>query len=159
MVASLEAAIFNCQCDQMQNCVVGCETIYKFSHFIHHRFQTYTRSTLCLDVYRSKSRQCYIQRNPQILAVTLLLSGYRSVPRGRQQVHADLQPRLPHPAARALERMSPVVRPNDAGLPARQLAGTRRTQGESNIDHIIGPGSKCSFKIRSCYMYLEQRWR
>ena len=29
MVASMEAAIFNCQCDQMQNCEVSCETIYK----------------------------------------------------------------------------------------------------------------------------------
>ena len=24
----MEAAIFNCQCDQMQNCEGGCETIY-----------------------------------------------------------------------------------------------------------------------------------
>ena len=28
MVASMEATIFNCQCDQMQNCKGGCETIY-----------------------------------------------------------------------------------------------------------------------------------
>ena len=28
MVASMEAAIFNCQCDQMQNCDGGCETMY-----------------------------------------------------------------------------------------------------------------------------------
>ena len=27
MVASMEAAIFNCHCDQMQNCEGGCETI------------------------------------------------------------------------------------------------------------------------------------
>ena len=28
MVASMQAAIFNCQCDQMQNCEGGCETRY-----------------------------------------------------------------------------------------------------------------------------------
>ena len=28
MIASMEAAVFNCQCDQMQNCEGGCETIY-----------------------------------------------------------------------------------------------------------------------------------
>ena len=28
MVASVEPAIFNCQCDQMQDCEGGCETIY-----------------------------------------------------------------------------------------------------------------------------------
>jgi len=28
MVASMEAVIFNCQCDQMQNCVDVCEAIY-----------------------------------------------------------------------------------------------------------------------------------
>ena len=28
MVASMEAAIFSCQCDQMQNCEGGCDTIY-----------------------------------------------------------------------------------------------------------------------------------
>ena len=28
MLASMEAAISNCQCDQMQNCEGGCETIY-----------------------------------------------------------------------------------------------------------------------------------
>ena len=28
MVASTKAAIFNCQCDQMQNFEGGCETIY-----------------------------------------------------------------------------------------------------------------------------------
>ena len=28
MVASMEAAIFDCQCAQMQNCEGGCETIY-----------------------------------------------------------------------------------------------------------------------------------
>ena len=28
MVASMEAAIFNYQCDQTQNCEGGCETIY-----------------------------------------------------------------------------------------------------------------------------------
>ena len=28
MVASMEAAIFNCQCDQMQSCEGGCEAIY-----------------------------------------------------------------------------------------------------------------------------------
>ena len=28
MVASIQAAIFKCQCDQMQNCKGGCETIY-----------------------------------------------------------------------------------------------------------------------------------
>ena len=28
MVASTQAAIFNCQCDQTQNCEGGCETIY-----------------------------------------------------------------------------------------------------------------------------------
>ena len=28
MVASMEAAVFNCQCDQMQNCEGDCETIY-----------------------------------------------------------------------------------------------------------------------------------
>ena len=28
MVATMEAAIFNCQCDQMQNCKDGCEVIY-----------------------------------------------------------------------------------------------------------------------------------
>ena len=27
-IASMEAAIFNCQCDQMQDCEDGCETIY-----------------------------------------------------------------------------------------------------------------------------------
>ena len=27
MVASMEAAIFNCQCDQMQNCEGDCETM------------------------------------------------------------------------------------------------------------------------------------
>ena len=27
MVASMEAVIFNCQCDKMQNCEGGCETI------------------------------------------------------------------------------------------------------------------------------------
>jgi hypothetical protein len=27
----MEAAIFNCQCDQMQNCEGGCETIYDIS--------------------------------------------------------------------------------------------------------------------------------
>ena len=27
MDASMEAAIFNCQCDQMQNCEGDCETI------------------------------------------------------------------------------------------------------------------------------------
>ena len=26
----MEAAIFNCQCDQMQNCEGGCETTYCF---------------------------------------------------------------------------------------------------------------------------------
>ena len=31
MVASVEAANFNCQCDQIQNCKGGCETI-RFSH-------------------------------------------------------------------------------------------------------------------------------
>ena len=34
MVASMKAAIFNCQCDQMQNCEGGCVTIYfKFAEF------------------------------------------------------------------------------------------------------------------------------
>ena len=28
MVASMKAAIFNCQCAQMQSCEGGCETIY-----------------------------------------------------------------------------------------------------------------------------------
>ena len=28
MVASMEAAIFNSQCDQTQNCQGGCDTIY-----------------------------------------------------------------------------------------------------------------------------------
>ena len=28
MIASMKAAIFNYQCDQMQNCEGGCETIY-----------------------------------------------------------------------------------------------------------------------------------
>ena len=28
MVVSVKAAIINCQCDQMQNCEGGCETIY-----------------------------------------------------------------------------------------------------------------------------------
>ena len=30
MVASMEAAIFNCQCNQMQNSEGGCETIYLY---------------------------------------------------------------------------------------------------------------------------------
>ena len=28
VVTSMEAAIFNCQCDQMRNCEGGCETVY-----------------------------------------------------------------------------------------------------------------------------------
>ena len=38
MVASVEAAIFNCQYDQMQNCEGDCETIYSgyiCSYFIN----------------------------------------------------------------------------------------------------------------------------
>ena len=40
MVASMEAVIFNCHCDQMQNCEGGCETIYlnwlyQISSFCH----------------------------------------------------------------------------------------------------------------------------
>ena len=34
MVASMDAAIFNRQCDQMQNCEGGCETINR-AHFRH----------------------------------------------------------------------------------------------------------------------------
>ena len=30
VAASMEAAIFNCRCDQMQNCEGGCETIYYY---------------------------------------------------------------------------------------------------------------------------------
>ena len=33
MVASMEAAIFNCQCDQMQKCKGGCEAICNAKDF------------------------------------------------------------------------------------------------------------------------------
>ena len=34
-VASMKAAIFNCQCDQMQNWKGGCETIYLSLYQLH----------------------------------------------------------------------------------------------------------------------------
>ena len=33
-VASMEDAIFNCQCEQVKNCQGGCETIYKLMSIV-----------------------------------------------------------------------------------------------------------------------------
>ena len=34
MIASMEAALFNCRCDQMQNCEGGCETIHYYRQVV-----------------------------------------------------------------------------------------------------------------------------
>lgn len=55
MVASMEAAIFNCQCDQMQNCEGGCETFF----VIFVQFQNVTKYghlKFCLNLIYS----CYL---------------------------------------------------------------------------------------------------
>ena len=48
MVASMEAAIFSCQCDQMQDCEGGCETIYFERIIIFARYAEMFRPKSCL---------------------------------------------------------------------------------------------------------------